>query len=536
MLQFVRYLVRGYKWSLLLIFVVGVAQIASALVGIYLSKQIIDIATGYRDGSWHIYALVMAGMLALSAVLRLVSLSLTNRTAVRMGNAIRSKIFGHLLYTQWQSLKGVHSGDMLTRIIRDTDDVVALLTHSLPSALISGLQLLASLGMLYYYAPLLALVLGLGMPLVLIFGKVFYRRMVAFSREIKGIDSRITAHMQEALSNQAVIRSFERQAQQITELELAQTQLYQAIRKRVGLTMYGNLMTHAAFSGGYFVAFVWGAWGLMRGTIVFGTMTTFLQLVTRIQRPMNDLLSIIPSIIATRVSIDRLVDVLAFQTERLEQSRPLSGHVALEIEEMSFRYDKDAPKLFEHFALVAQPNSMIAIMGQTGSGKTTLIRLLLGLIQPSSGVIVLRSGNERIAVSEATRSNFVYVPQGNSLVSGTIRDNLLVGDDRADDHRLAEVLRMASADFVFDLPNGLDTELSERGVGLSEGQAQRIAIARALLRPGRILLLDEATSALDIDTERAFLGQLRQHLDGRIVLFITHHAEVAEACDQVVRL
>lgn len=536
MFQFIRYLIRGYKWSLLILFLIGVAQISSSLFSVYLSKQIIDIATGYQIGSWYIYALAMAGALALSAVLRLMSLSVTNRTAVRMGNAIRSKIFGHLLYTRWQSLKGVHSGDMLTRIIRDTDDVVVLLTSSLPSMLISGLQLLASLSMLYYYGPVLAIMLGVGMPLVLIFGKIFYRRMVAFSQEIKGIDSRITAHMQESLSNQAVIRSFERQEQHITELELAQTQLYRAIRKRIGLTIYGSLMTHVAFSGGYFVAFIWGAWGLMRGTIVFGTMTTFLQLVTRIQRPMSDLLSLIPSVLSTRVSIDRLVDVLAFQTERLDRTHLLSGRVRLDIKGMSFRYEEGAPMVFDGFDLTATPGSMIAIMGQTGAGKTTLIRLLLGLIQPSEGEIHLVSGSDRITVSEVTRSNFVYVPQGNSLVSGTIRDNLLVGDDRADDRRLAEVLRMASADFVFDLPEGLDTELSERGLGLSEGQAQRIAIARALLRPGRILLLDEATSALDIDTERAFLRQLRQHLDGRVVLFITHHAEVAEACDQVVRL
>ena len=179
---------------------------------------------------------------------------------------------------------------------------------------------------------------------------------------------------------------------------------------------------------------------------------------------------------------------------------------------------------------------MLAVMGTTGSGKTTLIRLLLGLVAPTEGHITLSTASQRQEVSEATRTNFVYVPQGNTLFSGTIRDNLLVGEAEADDKRLALVLKVAEADFVWSLPDGLDTQLGERGLGLSEGQAQRISIARSLLRPGRVLLLDEATSALDTETEARFLYNLKQHIDGRIVLFITHHEEVARHCDQVIRL
>ncbi len=536
MLSFLRYLVRGFKWGLLLTILVGVLGIAATLLFIYFSKAVIDIVTHTQEGSAMLYAILMVSMLAAGALLRLAGIYLTNQTAARMGNAIRSRIFGHLLYTRWQSLAQVHSGDMLTRIIKDTDDVVALLTNSIPMAVLAMLQLLASLVMMYIYSPMLAILLGVGMPLVVAFGRVFYRRMLGFSREIKGIESRINVHMQEALGNQAVIRTFERQESEIAELEIEQGKLYKIIRRRVGLTMYGNLMSSAAFSGGYAVAFLWSAYGLLQGTIQFGTMTTFLQLVARIQRPIADLLTLVPSMISAKASIDRLVHVLAFQTEHIERKAQLTGAISLEAREMTFGYEDGERNVFEGFNLKADPGSMIAIMGPTGAGKTTLIRLMLGLLYPTAGRLELRDATHAVPISEATRQHFVYVPQGNTLHSGTIRDNLLVGDSTADDRKLRQVLHIADADFVLDLPGGLGYVLGEKGSGVSEGQAQRIAIARSLLRPGRILLLDEATSALDSETERTILTNLRTHIGGRIILFITHHDEVARACDQVIRI
>lgn len=536
MLSFIRYLVRGFKWWLLLMLIVGILSIVATLMFIYFSKAVVDIVTDEQEGSAVTYAILMASMLAVSALLRLASIYLTNHTAVRMGNVIRSRIFGHLLYTRWQSLSQLHSGDMLTRIIRDTDDVVTLLTGSIPTALLAALQLLGALIMMYVYSPTLALMLGVGMPLMVGFGRVFYRRMIRFSREVKAIESRISVHMQEALGNQAVIRTFERQEREIEALEMEQRKLYNVVRRRVGLTMYGNLMSSAAFSGGYVVAFLWSAYGLLHGTIQFGTMTTFLQLVARIQRPMVELLGLVPGMISARAAIDRLVHVLEYQTERLDGHGQLTGELTLEVRQMSFAYADGSSNVFDRFDLVAKPGSMVAIMGPTGAGKTTLIRLLLGLLAPTAGVLQLRSALCALPVSEATRRHFVYVPQGNTLYSGSIRDNLLVGDPSADDRKLRHVLRIAAAEFVFDMPGGLDYVLGERGGGLSEGQAQRIAIARSLLRPGRVLLFDEATSALDSETERAILANLRQHINGRIILFITHHDEVARACDQVIRI
>lgn len=536
MFLFVRYLIRGFKWQLILIILIGLLSVASSLSFVWFSKQVVDVATGQESGDWRVYALALLGSVGATVLLRIWYLSTWTSSNVRMGNAIRLRIFSHLLYVRWFQLGKMHSADMLTRLMKDTDEVVQLLTTSIPSILISGVQLLASLVLLYIFSPELALALGLGMPLMIVFSKLFYKRMLSYSTVIKQTESSIYTQMQEALGNQTVVRTFERQEFEIDRLRHKQAQLYQAVRKRVGLTIYGNVMMNSSFSGGYVLAFLWSAYGLMKGTVTFGTMTSFLQLVTRIQRPLSDLVSIVPGMITAKASIDRLVNILEFQTESKDIITIFTGAPVLNIDRVSYKYGSEERWIFRDFSLNVPAGSMLAVMGPTGSGKTTLIRLLLGLISPTQGQITISSSARQVPVSESTRNNFVYVPQGNTLFSGTIRDNLLVGEATADDRRLRLVLDIAEANFVWDLPQGLDTPLGERGLGLSEGQAQRISIARSLLRPGRILLLDEATSALDADTEARFLHNLKKHIDGRIVLFITHHEEVAKHCDQVLRL
>lgn len=533
---FLRDLLRGHKWSVLGIIAIGLTSILVSLSSIWLTKEIVDVVTRIKTGDWKLLGILFMLSLAVAALLRLWSISLTNKTAIRLGNSLRLKVYSHLLYTRWENLKKLHSGDMLTRIIKDTDDVVALLVNSIPLLILSLFQLGASLLMLYLFDATLAIMLGVGMPLMLIFSRLFYKNMLGFSRDIRSTESNINTHIQETLSNQTVVRTFERQEEEINRLGMKQAQLYNQVRKRVGLTIYGNVMASAAFSGGYALAFLWSAWSLLHKWITFGTMTSFLQLVIRIQRPLSDLMGLVPGLIASKASIDRLINLLEYQTERQTRHETLAGSVKLSVEDISFRYDEESPYLFQNFSLQFSSGQMVAVMGQTGAGKTTLLRLLLGLVHPERGSITLDNGTHKQTISELTRGNFVYVPQGNSLFSGTIRENLLVGNITADDRRLRQVLAVASADFVWDLPEGLDTVLGEKGVGLSEGQAQRIAIARSLLRPGRILLLDEATSALDQETERRFLANLRKHLGERIVIFITHHPEVAEACDQTIRI
>lgn len=210
--------------------------------------------------------------------------------------------------------------------------------------------------------------------------------------------------------------------------------------------------------------------------------------------------------------------------------------MSLHLSDITYAYDGETGPVISGFSLDAGPGEMVAVMGETGTGKTTLIRLILALVEPQKGSITIRNREKSLPVSPATRSNFVYVPQGNTLFSGTIRSNLLIGDPDAGEEKLLEALRVASAEFVLELPEGLDTVLGVGGTGVSEGQAQRIAIARSLLRPGAILLLDEATSALDAETEKRFLFNLKEQMGHRTVLFITHHAEVARYCDRIYKI
>ena len=537
MLALLLYLLRGYKWQILLIISVGLLSVGLSLGFVLVGKEIIDIVTGVTRGNLIWLSIIFMALLGGVALLRLLGISLTNKTIVRMGNAIRMKVFNHLLYTRWQNLKEMHNADVLTRIIKDTDDVVQLLAVSLPNFIVNATQLVASLVLLYIFDATLALMLGVGMPLILIGSRAFYRKMVSYTAKIKRTESDINTLMLETLSNQTIIRTFERQEQEINKLGLIQGKLYQQVKRRIGLTIYGNVMANAAFSGGYAVAFLWSAWGILRGTITFGTMTSFLQLVTRIQKPLSELMSLVPSMISAKAGLDRLVNLLEFQREGYDTpSHILQGNLSLNVESIHFRYDEQSPYIYKDFSFSVRSGQMIAIMGETGSGKTTLLRLLLGLIKPEAGRISIQNLEHGLTVGESTRNNFVYVPQGNSLLSGTIRENLLVGDSLADERKLRQVLRIAAADFVWELPDGLDTVVGEQGQGLSEGQAQRIAIARSLLRPGKIILFDEATSALDSGTEAQFLANIRRYLKDKIILFITHNEEVAEVCDEIIHI
>ena len=284
------------------------------------------------------------------------------------------------------------------------------------------------------------------------------------------------------------------------------------------------------------MAFLWGVWGISTGAVTYGMMTAFLQLVGQIQRPLADMSSQIPSLIHSTASIDRLMDIEEIPAEDEADPVLLDGAVGIRLSDVSFSYPDSSSDVLHDFSHDFKPGSRTSIVGPTGIGKTTMIRMLLALLKPRDGKIEMYGDSSSVSVSSATRCNLVYVPQGNSLFSGTVRDNLLMGNPEATDEQIASALHTAAADFVFDLPSGVDTQCFESGAGLSEGQAQRIAIARALLRPGSILLLDEFSSALDAETETVLLERLTSRLPDHTMIFITHREKVIDYCDSVLRL
>ena len=528
---------RGQRGRILLSCLTGILGTAFALGFVYTSKQLIDIATGARAGSLTVMAAATVGLLVLQLLCGAAETWIAARMEVEAANALRHRLFGRLLRSRWNALEQLHTGDVVNRVEQDTTAIVTLLTASLPTAVVTVVQLVAAFAFFYVLDPVLPwLVVGI-LPLFLLGARFYLRRMKRLTHDIRRSDSRIQAVIQETLQHRTVIKTLEQDEGRIRSLGTLQDDLRSQVLSRTRFSLAARMAVSAAFAGGYVTAFIWGALRLSTGSITVGTLTAFLQLVGRIQRPAFDLSRLVPSVVNALTAADRLLELERLPAEDGGDAIRFDRTPVLAVENLRFAYSEGDAPVFSGFSHRFEPGTCTAIMGETGRGKTTLVRLLLALAEPQEGSITLADGATACPVSARTRGNFVYVPQGNTLFSGTVRDNLLMGNPDATPRELDEALHTAVAlDFVRALPQGLDTSLTEQGGSLSEGQAQRIAIARALLRPGRILLLDEATSALDPETERMLITRLRRHAADKTLIFITHHPALAAECDTTLRL
>mgnify|MGYP000804718286 FL=1 len=287
---------------------------------------------------------------------------------------------------------------------------------------------------------------------------------------------------------------------------------------------------------GYTTAFLWGVYGLWQGTVTFGTVTAFLQLVNQVQRPVVEIGNQLPVFVHTFIAVERLEELATLEPEQQGAPIRLKGIPGIRLVKVSFSYPDGGRTVIDGFTHDFRPGSLTAVIGETGVGKSTLMRLLLALLLPDKGKIVFYDTDREAVASPLTRCNIVYVPQGNTLLNGTIRDNLLLGNPDATEEELHRVLHLSVADFVHELPDGLDTPCGELGAGLSEGQAQRISIARGLLRPGGILLLDEPTSSLDGETERTLLRRLAEQVRDKTLILVTHKETASRFCTDTVTL
>ncbi len=531
---------QGIRWNTLVRILVGIAQVALGLWMVALSRRFIDetIRTGTDREVWLMVALLAVVMLG-GVALRQLYYYMSTMAQTRQSNLIRIKAFSRLFDQQLYTGKELHSGDVSSRLAKDIDVVAEASTSLLPRAVITLIQLIGAFLLMHSMDRALAWALLILTPLVLVFGKFIARPLRQMTLDIRRDESQIQMQVQEGMEHNATLRSLGSEQWVTDRLDTMQKGLMGRVKRRTRFTVVTRIILASCFTLGYLLAFVWGGLQLRAGAITFGVMTAFLQLVGQIQNPILTLLNMVPQLIHTTASIDRLEELL--QTQGPESTPevvlPVSEGVAgVRIEQLQFRYVSGDRDIFHGFTHDFRPGSKTALSGMTGVGKTTLFRLMLALVEPGSGRILLYDGKKEQPVSPATRGDFVFVPQGNTLMSGTVRFNLQLACPDATDAELREVLHTAVADFVFDLPDGLDTELGERGIGLSEGQAQRIAIARGLLRPGSILLLDEISAALDKATERELFSRLFQAYPERTMIFITHRPAVAALCDETIRL
>lgn len=525
-----------YRFGILGRGLIGVVQVALSLCSVWICKCLIDVATGHAEGSLEWLIGVMIACIVLRLLLSVSNDRLGSRLEIRMRNDIRRRLFVRLMESRWMGREKLHTGDVLNRLSEDVLGVTDLLCRNLPAAMVTCVQLAGALFILSRLDPRLAGVTFFIMPVALLLSKSYIRKMRRLSREIRTTDSRVQSHLQEQLQHRTLIRTLEYTPLAIRALAGMQGELRRQVMQRTDFALFSRFMVQMGFAAGYATAFLWGIFGLRDGSVTFGMMTAFLQLVSQIQTPMVDLSRQVPSFVHTLTSVERLSELSSLPAEQQGESIRLEGVWGIRVEGLTFTYPGGTRKVFNHFSHDFAPGSLTAVIGETGAGKSTLVRLILALLRPDEGRVSLYRGMKAVEASPLTRCNLSYVPQGNTLVSGTIRDNLRMGRPSATDDELRAALHTAAADFVHTLPDGLDTLCGEQGAGLSEGQAQRIAIARGLLRPGSILLLDEPTSSLDSATEQLLLERLSQQVQHKTLLLITHRETIARLCTFTVRV
>lgn len=525
--------------------VVGVLQVALGLLTILLSKQFIDETIRVGSDQDIVKMIVSLVATVVGGVLcRQLNYYLNVQCCSRGTNRLRTRVFSRIFDRELFGKKSLHSGDVSSRVMKDVETVCNVTFESLPQMTVTMVQLVGAFLLMRWFDPRLAWILLLLTPFVLSLGKLISRRLRKMTAEIREGESRVQMHVQECAEHDVLIRSMESQGFVGGLLDNMQNRLMNRVTVRSRFTVVIRILLGLSFGLGYMLAFVWGGIGLRNGVITFGVMTSFLQLVGQIQHPIFNLLNMAPSVIHATASIDRIDEIL--QEERVEKAPLLNPEKSQEqvepyesagirVDNVTFAYG-DGPNVLDHVYLDFGRGKKIALMGETGAGKTTLFRLMLGLVKPNAGRVIIYSEDESRGVDGTTRKNFVFVPQGNSLFSGSVRLNMQMAKAGVSDDEIWKALYTACADFVGDLPNGLDTELGERGFGLSEGQAERIAVARGLLQSGSVMLLDEISAALDAETEKEMFRRIFAAYPEKTMIFITHRDAVCDLCDEVIHL
>ena len=528
---------RGIRFNTAVRIGVGLGQVSLGLLMVWLSKRFIDETVRTGSTSDIISMVVWLVLIVVGGVvLRQCYYYMGMLAGIAQGNALRLRIFSSLFRRQLFDGESFHSGDVSSRLAKDIEEVSTLTTTTLPQMVVTLSQLFGAFLMIRFFDARLAWLLVLLTFLVVGFGKLLAHSLRQMTLDIRQDESRIQMQVQEGMEFNAVLRSLGSEEWITRRLDNMQEHLRGRVVRRTRFLVITRLLLGCTFALGYLAAFVWGGIQLRAGTITFGVMTSLLQLVGMVQSPILQLLNSVPGIIHATASIDRLEELSANSSEERPAALPGNADVptlGVRFSGISFRYADGDRLVLKDFSHDFRPGTKTAIMGQTGIGKTTLFRLILGFVQPTGGTMAFYAADGS-SVSDS-REQLCFVPQGNTLMSGTIRYNLQLAKPEATDEELLEVLHTACADFVLDLPDGLDTELNERGHGLSEGQAQRVAIARGLLRPGSMLLLDEISASLDEATERELYTRLFAAYPGRTMIFITHRSTVSELCDETVR-
>lgn len=543
--QTIRYLytlLRGNRLQITLNTLYGVLLVGLDLAFVWATKLAIDVATHHTATPTLKQALIL-----IAAVMGVrITLSLSSRwvgaiLGVKAQNDMRLRLFARLLGSRYAELRAFHTGGLTNRMERDVSDVVAFITVSLPMLVTTCTQFIGAFFFLFFMDRTLAVIVVCVIPFFVLSSKLYVKRMRKLTHQSREQESRIQSIIQETLQHVLVVKTLRRVNLFLESLSQEQKALHRSILTRTRYSTISSGLLNIGFATGYFVTFAWGVAGLSEGSITYGAMLAFIQLVGQIQTPVRSLSRFVPIFITSFTAAERLMDL----EEMPQEPQPAPNHpvcqlpppISVELSHVTFRYTPTSRYIFKNFSYSFPAGSVTAVVGETGAGKTTLIRLLLSLATPLEGRITLTGKDDKTEdISPLSRGYFAYVPQGNTLLSGTIRSNLLLGKPDATSEELHDALETAAAEFVFQKKKGLETPCGEDGDGLSEGQAQRIAIARALLSNGSFFIFDEATSSLDEQTERTVLSRITRRYPHRTFIFITHRPEALKYATQRLAL
>lgn len=527
---------RGNQLQAVLNASIGLLSVGVSLGHVWAMKRAIDVASGTVEGNLYWAVGVMAVLILLDFALNIAGTWVRNILGIKAQNRMQQRMLDRLLRAEWKGRNHHHSADILNRLEFDVNNVVNFLTETIPSTLSVLAMFIGAFLYLFSMDKVLAVIVIGIFPMFLAVSKIYVGQMRHLTRQVRDSDSKVQSVLQETIQHRMLIKTLESDSAMVERLGNTQSELRHRVVRRTKFSVFSNMVVNFGFAFGYLVAFLWAAIRMSAHTLSFGGMTAFLQLVNRIQGPARNLTKLVPAFVSVFTAAERLMELEEDPLE--EQGTPIyiKAPCGIRLQNVGYAYeDGGGDKVIDGLSFDFKPGSCTAILGETGAGKTTLVRMILALVQPQDGKIEIYHGSTHQALSPLHRCNFVYVPQGNTLMSGTIRENLRLGKLDATDEEMLEALHTSCADFVNDLPDGLNTLCSEQGGGLSEGQAQRIAIARSLLRDRSVMLFDEATSALDPDTERQLLNNILSAHD-KTIIFITHRPAVIDYCDQTLKL
>lgn len=535
---------RRYWKAMVLYTLLGIAGSGVSLISSLISKDLVDIITGHQTGKLLATFAAMIGFSLANILVSQASGYASTFINLKVDSEIKNDIFAKMLVTDWESLTAYHTGDLVTRWSSDASNISSGILNWIPNLIIYTFRFLSALAVVLYYDPTFALFALLGIPFSALLSRPLLRRMRNNNQKSAAMNAKMYGFNQEAFSNIQTIKAFDLIRFYTDRLKNLQTEY---IRMRLDFQKMSILTSVLMSIIGFIVSYSCYGWGIYRvwsNAISYGTMTMFLSLSGTLTSSVNSLASLIPTAISLTISAGRLMDIVEMPQEDYSQDSAVEKFgkqhrqegIGLIMKDLDYTY-RTGTNVFSGASMEAYPHEIVALVGPSGEGKTTMLRLILSLLKPQKGSFHICAGHnekEQLAMSPSTRKLFSYVPQGNTMFSGTIAENLRNVKPDATDEEIIEALKLACAwEFVEKLPDRIESEVKERGGGFSEGQAQRLSIARALLRKSPILLLDEATSALDVATERKVLKNIMQDTYPRTCIVTTHRPTVLNICSRV---